>query len=468
MKKFDAIIIGTGQAGPSLAKRFSDKNLKVAIIEQSHFGGTCVNYGCTPTKTLVANAKIAQSVRKAKDFGVVVEKFSIDYPIIKARKDTLVNESSEGLKKFLEDSCTVFEGHATFENPHVVKVGNDLLEGERIFINVGAKASIPKISGLEKIPYFTNATLLDINFVPEHLLILGGGYIGLEFAQIYRRFGSRVTVIQRRPYIMPKEDPDISTAIKKILEKEGIEICVNAENFQILPESREGSVHVQVEQNGTKKQISGSHLLIATGRTPDTENLGLEKAGVKTNSKGFIEVDDKLCTSQPHIWALGDCNGRGAFTHTSYNDYEIVAANLLDNGNRKVTDRILIYALFTDPPFGRVGMNETEALTSSYEHVLMAKMPMADVSRAREKGETDGFLKILVDGTTKHILGASFLGVECDEVIHVISVLIYAGVPYPAIEKMVNIHPTVSEFIPTLLSKLQPLHQKVMAFNETR
>lgn len=455
MQKFDAIVIGTGQSGPSLAGRFCKKGYKVAIIEQGRFGGSCVNTGCTPTKALVANAKIAHSIRVAKEFGIDIDHFQIDYKVIKARKDALVKAGTDGVKNWLQstEGCTVFEGHASFEGSNRIKIGDHVLEGSKIFINAGARPHIPKIPGLEKIPYLTNVSLLDMDSVPEHLLILGGGYIGLEFAQIFRRFGSRVTVIHKDPFVMPREDQDISKSIQEILEKEGIEFYTNATTFVILPESREGHILGELEQNGTRKKISGTHLLIATGRIPNTDNLGLDKAGIKVDKRGFIEVDDKLSTSQPNIWALGDCNGKGAFTHTSYNDYEIVADNLLENGSRKVSDRIPIYALFTDPPLGRVGLSEKEA-KESYEDVLAAALPMTAVARAREKGETEGFLKIVVNGKTKEILGASFLGTGGDEVVQLIAVVMSAKLPYTLIERTVFIHPTVSELLPTLLSKL--------------
>jgi pyruvate/2-oxoglutarate dehydrogenase complex dihydrolipoamide dehydrogenase (E3) component len=457
-QKFDAIVIGTGQAGPFLAKSLCQNGYKVAIIEQDHFGGSCINTGCTPTKALVANAKIVYSVRNSEAFGVDIDHFQIDYKAIKARKDALVKAGTEGVRNFLQSTvgCTVLEGHASFEGPNRVKVGDYLVEGDKIFIDVGARSYIPAIPGLQKIPYLTNSSLLDMDSIPPHLLILGGGYIGLEFAQIFRRFGSRVTVIQRNPFIMPKEDQDISKAIQEILEKEGVEFYTNAVNFNILPDSQEGHILAQFEQNGKKQEISGTHLLIATGRIPNTDNLGLDKAGVQVDKRGFITVDDQLRTSQPHIWALGDCNGKGAFTHTSYNDFEIIRDNILENGSRKVTDRIPIYALFTDPPLGRVGLTEQEA-QQQHEDVLVAKLPMTAVARAREKGETEGFLKIVVEKKTKQILGASFLGTSSDEVVQLIAVIMVAKAPYSVIERTVLIHPTVSELIPTLLSKLAKL-----------
>ncbi len=452
---YDAIIIGTGQSGPSLASRLTQAGRQVAIVERGRFGGTCVNNGCTPTKTFVANAKVAHMVQNAGTYGIHIEDFQIDMKKVKARKDAIVKKSSDGLREWLQnmDGCTVIEGHASFEGPNQVRVNNQTLEGKTIFLDVGGRASIPKIPGLDKIPYLTNTSVMELEEVPLHLLIIGGGYIALEFAQIYRRFGSKVTVFQRRPYLMPKEDVDVSEAIREILEKEGIEIITEAKSLEILPDSSEKNIHLQV--NGTQT-FSGSHVLLATGRIPNTDQLGLEKAGVEVDERKFIKVNDQLQTTQPHIFAMGDCNGRGAFTHTSYNDYEIVAANLLDGASRRVTDRIPIYALFIDPPLGRVGMTERQAIESG-KSILKATMPMTRVARAREKGETDGFMKILVDGESEQILGGSFLGTGCDEVIQLIADVMTAGAPYTSIQRCVHIHPTVSELVPTLLEGLKPI-----------
>ena len=466
--KFDAIVIGTGQSGPSLAVRLANAGQKTAILERNLFGGTCVNSGCIPTKTLIASARTAHVSRHAADYGVMVEgAIHVDMVKVKARKDAVVAQSSQGVTHWLKSTAnlTVIEGHGRLENARAVRVNGDLLEAERIFINVGGRALVPDIPGLADIDYLTNSTMMDVDFLPEHLVIIGGSYIGLEFAQMYRRFGSRVTVLEQGPQIVSREDEEVSAAIRDILAEEGIEFLVNAKNLKVSNAKNKDS-HITVSTNdGTASHVvSGSHLLLAVGRVPNTDDLGLDKAGVKTDERDYIVVDDQLCTSVPGIWALGDANGRGAFTHTSYNDYEIVVANLLDDENsgakRSVQDRIPCYALFTDPPLARVGMNEREArawMQKSGKKVLSGKMMMARVGRARERGETQGFMSVLVDAETKRILGATILGIEGDEAIHCILDCMYADAPYAVIQRAMHIHPTVSELIPTMLGNLQPL-----------
>jgi pyruvate/2-oxoglutarate dehydrogenase complex dihydrolipoamide dehydrogenase (E3) component len=457
MAKFDSIIIGTGQSGPSLAVRLAKAGRKVAIIERKLFGGTCVNTGCIPSKTLIASARAAHVARRAKEFGVNFDgAVTVDMKRVKARKDEVVRQSSTGVTTWLEgtENLTVIRGHARFESPKSVKVGDDVHEADHFFIDVGGRASVPKIEGIDSIPFLTNTSMMEVDFLPEHLVILGGSYIGLEFAQMYRRFGSKVTVIEKSPRIVVREDEDISRAIQKFLEDEGVVFKLGAECKKA---SKQGdSLIVDMSTNGQTERISGSHLLVAVGRVPNTDDLGLEKAGVKTDARGFITVDDFLKTNVEHIWAMGDVNGRGAFTHTSYNDYEIVAANLLDDDPRKVSDRILCYALYTDPPLGRIGMTETDVRKSG-KKALIGMMQMARVGRARERSETTGFMKVLVDAETKKILGASLLGIEADEVVHLLLDVMYAGAPYTVIQRAVHIHPTVSELVPTLLGDLKPL-----------
>ena len=455
--KYDAIVIGTGQAGPSLAVRLADTGLKVVIIERKRFGGTCVNNGCIPTKTLVASARAAHVARRAGDYGVMIPgSIAVDMKKVKMRKDALVRRSSEGVEKWLKNTqnLTVYEGHAHFADAHRVRVGDELLEADKIFINVGGRASVPPLGGIDEVSYLNNSTMMDVDFLPEHLIVIGGSYVGLEFAQIYRRFGSEVTVVERGPRLIHREDEDVSENIKTILEGEGIKIRLRAECIAF--EKRGDKVAVQVECSTGDKSVIGSHALLAVGRVPNTNDLGLEHAGIEVDKHGYIQVDDQLRTNVPGIYALGDCNGRGAFTHTAYNDYEIVAANLLDGDERRVSDRITAYALYIDPPLGRAGMTEAEVRKSGRK-ALIGKLSMTQVGRAREKGETDGFMKILVDAETKKILGASLLGIECDEVIHSILDVMYANAPYTVIQRAMHIHPTVTELIPTMLGELKPL-----------
>jgi pyruvate/2-oxoglutarate dehydrogenase complex dihydrolipoamide dehydrogenase (E3) component len=455
--KYDAIVIGTGQAGPSLAVRLADAGMKVAIMERKRFGGTCVNNGCIPTKTLIASARAAHVARRAGDYGVTINSpVAIDMKKVKARKDALVRQSSEGVENWLNNTrnLTVIEGQARFAEAHQIRLGEEILEADKIFIDVGGRAAVPAFRGIDQISYLDNSTMMEVDFLPEHLIVVGGSYVGLEFAQMYRRFGSEVTVVERAPRLIHREDEDISENIRAILECEGIKIRLGAECIGF--EKQQDKVTVQVDCSSGDKTVSGSHVLLAVGRVPNTNDLGLENAGIKVDERGYIQVDDQLRTNVPGVYALGDCNGRGAFTHTAYNDYEIVAANLLDGDQRRVSDRILAYALFIDPPLGRAGMTEAEVRKSGRK-ALIGKRPMTQVGRARERGETEGFMKILVDAETKKILGASLLGIECDEVIHSLLDIMYANAPYTVIQRAMHIHPTVSELVPTMLEELKPL-----------
>lgn len=455
--RFDAIVIGTGQAGPALAVRLAKAGRKTAIIERKYFGGTCVNTGCTPTKALIASARAAYLARRAGDFGVTIDgAVSVDMARVKARKDAVVRPSSEGVAKWLRETpnVTVVEGHARFESPGTIRVNETVLEAGQFFIDTGARARVPDMPGITEIEYLTNSSIMELDRLPEHLVIVGGSYVGLEFAQMYRRFGSRVTVVEMGPRVTAKEDEDVSAAIQAILEKEQIAIRVNAKCLRVAKRGRGVAVGLDCEDE--PREVEGSHVLLAVGRVPNSDDLGLDRAGVKTDEGGYITVDDQLRTNVPGIWALGDVNGRGAFTHTSYNDYEIVAANLLDNDPRRVSDRIPAYALYIDPPLGRAGMNEQEAQAGGHK-VLAGKMMMSRVARARERSETEGFMKILVDAKTKRILGAAILGIEGDEAIHSILDVMYTGAPYTVIQRAMHIHPTVTELIPTLLGDLKPL-----------
>jgi pyruvate/2-oxoglutarate dehydrogenase complex dihydrolipoamide dehydrogenase (E3) component len=457
MLNYDAIVIGTGQSGPALARRLVDVGQNVAVIERKFFGGTCVNTGCTPTKTLVASAYAAYLARRAGDYGVTIGgPVGVDMQVVKARKDAIAAASRQGVERSLKTlkGCTVYEGHAQFVADKKVAVNGFELDADRIFINVGGRASIPPIAGLDQVPYFTNSSMMDVDFLPSDLIILGGSYIGLEFAQVYRRFGSEVTVIELAPRLIAREDEDISRAVAEFLKEEGIDVRVDSRVIGV--EKQGNSIAVTIESAGKISQVVGTHLLVAIGRRPNTDDLGLDKAGIATDPHGHIQVDDQLRTNAPGIWAMGDCNGRGAFTHTSWNDFEIVAANILDNEQRRVSDRITAYALYTDPPLGRVGMTEAEVRKTA-KPALISTMAMEDVSRAYEKGETKGFMKILVDRDSKQILGASLLGLAGDEAIHCIIDLMYAKAPYTVMQRAMHIHPTVSEFIPTMMGELRPL-----------
>lgn len=448
------MIIGAGQAGPPLAGRLADAGQRVVLIERRLIGGTCVNYGCIPTKTLVASAHAAHLARRAADYGVRTGPVTVDMARVKARKDAIMLDDRRGLESWLQgmDGCTVVRGHARFEDPHTVRVGERLLSADRIFLNVGGRAVVPDLPGLADVDHLTNVSMLELDTLPEHLVIVGGGYIALEFAQMYRRFGARVTVVQRGSRLASHEDADVSAAIHDILAGEGIDIVVDASAIRFA--RCDGGVAVTPADGA--EPVVGSHLLIAVGHRPNTDDLALDRAGVAVDERGHIVVDDRLRTTAEHIWAMGDCNGRGAFTHTAYNDFEIVAANLLDADPRGVGDRVRAYAMYIDPPLGRAGMTEDEVRASGRK-ALLAKRPMSRVGRAVEKGETQGFMKVLVDADTAEILGAAILGVGGDEVVHAIVDVMAARQPYTAISRTMHIHPTVSELLPTLLQDLQPL-----------
>lgn len=457
VQNYDAIVIGTGQSGPALAQRLTREGLTTAICERRLFGGTCVNVGCIPTKTLVASARVAHMARRARDFGVRIDSdVRVDMAAVKARKDEVVRQSNEGVTGWLNgmQGLTVYQGHARLGGDGRVNIGDDELQADSIFLNVGGRAFVPDLPGTGKVDYLTNSSVMELDTLPEHLIIIGGSYIGLEFAQMYRRFGSMVTVVEKGDRIISRDDSDVSMAALEILQREGVAFRLNA---NCIGASRhENGIAVNVDCEDGAPEIIGSHLLLAVGRVPNTDDLGLDAAGVETDERGFIKVDEQLRTNVPGVWALGDVNGRGAFTHTSWNDYEIVAANLFDDDPRKVSDRILCYGLFIDPPLGRIGMTEQQARQSG-KNVLIAKMPMTRVGRARERGETDGFMKILVDADNNRILGAAIFGIGGDEVVHSLLDIMYAGAPYTTILRATHIHPTVTELIPTLLGELKPL-----------
>jgi len=456
MQSFDAIIVGAGQAGPALAGRLTKAGWSVAFVERKLFGGTCVNTGCTPTKAMVASAHAAHLARRAAEFGVRVADVSIDIAAVIARREAIVAASRNGVEKYLRDNpkVTVFTGTASFVSPKVLRVGEEQLTAKHIFLNVGGRASVPEMPGVHDVPYLTNTSLLALDVLPKHLVIVGGSYIGIEFGQMYRRFGSEVTIIEKSSRLVPREDEDVSASVLSILQGEGITVRLDAECIELAPHEQ----GVQARANCAEGEpiVTGSHILLAVGRTPNTQDLGLDRAGIATDKRGYIVVDDQLRTSVEGVYALGDCNGRGAFTHTAYNDYEIVAANILDNDPRRMSDRILCYAMYMDPPLARIGMTEAEVRASG-KPALIATRPMTRVGRAVEKGETLGFMKVLVDAENKLLLGASLLGVGCDEAIHCLLDTMYARAPFTTVQRAVHIHPTVAELIPTLLGDLKPL-----------
>jgi len=459
LSHFDAIVIGTGQAGPSLAARLAGAGMSVAIIERHRFGGTCVNTGCIPTKTMIASAYVAQTARRASGYGVNLGgEVRVDMKAVKARKDAISSGSSRDLEDWLRHlkNVTVFLGTARFEDATTVRVNADTLRAGKIFINVGGRAYVPPLSGIAQTPFLTNSTMMEVDFLPKHLIIVGGSYVGLEFAQMFRRFGSEITVVEKDSRLISREDEDVSDAIHEILESEGIQVRLNA-NCISTQHAKDGmGVIVGVDCREGEPQVEGSHLLLAVGRIPNTDDLGLDRAAVETDRRGYIKVDEQCRTNVPGVWALGDCNGRGAFTHTSYNDFEIVAANLLDNDPRKLSDRIPCYALYTDPPLGRVGMTELEVKKTGRK-ALVATRPMSRVGRAVERGESQGFMKVVVAADTGEILGAALLGLNADEVVHCLLDVMYAHAPYTLVRRAVHIHPTVSELIPTMLGELKSL-----------
>jgi pyruvate/2-oxoglutarate dehydrogenase complex dihydrolipoamide dehydrogenase (E3) component len=457
MNRFDAIILGAGQAGPPLADRLTRAGMKVALVERQLFGGTCVNTGCMPTKTRIASARAAHVVRRAADFGVITGgHVSVDITRVKERSDAVSTQARNGIESWLRGmaGCTVLQGHARFDGPDSVRVGHERLSAPRIFINVGGRAARPDLPGIDSVPHLDNTSLLALDRLPQHLVVVGGSYVGLEFAQMYRRFGAQVTVVEMGPRLIGHEDDDISNAVRDILMREDIAIRTNAKCIRLAAHAR--GVSINVDCIAGEPEIVGSDVLLAVGRRPNTDELGLDTAGVATDARGYITVDDNLATNVPGIWALGDCNGRGAFTHTAYNDFEIVAANLLDGATRKLSDRIVGYALYIDPPLGRVGMTEAQARASG-QPLLVGQRPMTKVGRAIETGETQGLMKIVCNAQTRQILGAAILGTGGDEAIHGVLDVMNTGAAYTALQWAVPIHPTVSELILTLLNEMRPV-----------
>ncbi|MGE3172678.1 MAG: FAD-containing oxidoreductase [Planctomycetota bacterium] len=452
---FDAIVLGTGQAGPPLAAKLVEHGQRTAIVERARFGGTCVNTGCIPTKALVASARAAHVARRAADFGVVLDgDVRVDMRAVHRRMRKISAASNEGLEQWLTgmDGLEVVRGHARFLAKDTVQVGDRVLQAPKIFVNVGGRAVVP--AAFQGAGPLTNVGMLQLEELPEHLLVIGGSYIGLEFAQMFRRFGSAVTVFEKGDRLIAREDEDVSRSVRELLEAEGIDLRTGSD---CLAAERAGNrVTVRARCADGEQRVAGTHLLVAVGRRPNTDDLGCDAAGVELDDRGFVRVDDTLRTSQDGIWALGDCNGRGAFTHTSYHDHEVVADQLFGDRRRKVTDRVPCYALYVDPPLGRIGMTERQARESGRK-VLIGTRPMQKVGRAFERSETHGAIRILVDADSERILGASVHGVEGDEVVHVLLATMYADVSYRVLAEAVHIHPTVSELLPTVLQGLEPL-----------
>jgi len=455
-ERYDAIVIGVGQAAPALCARLDKEGLKTAVIERKALGGTCVNNGCIPTKTMIASARAAHFAQRGKDYGFGAGTVRVDMKAVKRRKDQVVRHSTDGLKKWIAGMkhVTLVHGQAKFTGPRRVAVKGKEYQAERVFINVGARATVPPMPGVKEVPFLTNSSMMKVDFRPPQLIIVGGSYIGLEFAQMYRRFGAEVTVLERAPKLLPREDDDVAAEIRAIIEREGVEIRTDAECMELKKKGKRISVGLHCK--GGAPIAEGTHVLLAVGRTPNTADLGLREAGIEADERGYIKVDDECRTGAEGVWALGECNGKGAFTHTSYNDYEIVAANLFDGDKRRISDRIMTYALFIDPPLGRAGMTEAEARKSG-RSVLIGKKPMKHIGRAREAGETQGFMKVLVDAKSQELLGAAILGLNGDEVVHSLLDMMYAKRPYTTIQRAMHIHPTVTELIPTLLGELKPL-----------
>jgi pyruvate/2-oxoglutarate dehydrogenase complex dihydrolipoamide dehydrogenase (E3) component len=454
--KYDAIIVGSGQAGNPLAYRLADLGWSVALIEKKNLGGTCINVGCTPTKTMVHRAQVAHYARNAARWGVNASNVSVDLAKIVAQKDEIVLSFRGGLQKQVDKrvNLRLYRGHARFVGPHQLKAGDDLLESEKIFIDTGGRPSIPAIPGLDSVPYLTNETAMHLISVPEHLLILGGGYIGLEFGQMFRRFGSRVTVLHTGKQFVSREDPEIAAELQKALEAEGIQFLLNARTTRV--ESRSGAVTLSFEPPAGASNVTGSHLLVATGRSPNTDNLGLDKAGIETDKSGFIKVNGRLETNAPGVWALGDCKGGPAFTHLSYNDFQIVYGNLIEGKNLSIENRLVPYCVFTDPQLGGVGMTEKEARAKGYK-LKIGRCPMTRVARAIERGETAGLMKLVVDASNDRILGASILASEGGELVQILGTLMLANQPYTLLKGAVYIHPTLAEGFFFLVEDVKPV-----------
>jgi len=455
--KYDAIVIGSGQGGNPMAAKLADHGWNVALIEKGNLGGTCINTGCTPTKTMVHRAQVAHYARDAARWGVRTHDVSVDLRTIVAQKDALVQLRRDRQQESINSrpkTLHLHRGVAQFTGPHELRVGDQVLEGEHIFIDTGARPHIPALPGLDAIDYLTNETVMQLTSVPEHLIVLGGGYIGLEFGQMFSRFGSRVTIIDDNEQIVAREDPEVAAELQRALEAEGIRFLLSAKATRV--ESKENRIALTVAQPGNQSLVVGSHLLVATGRQPNTEDLALEQAGIKTNPDGSIRVNGRLETSVPGVWAIGDVKGGPAFTHISYNDFQIIYGNLIEGKDLSIEKRIVPFCVFTDPQLGGVGMTEKEARARGYK-LKIGKVPMANVARAYERDETAGLMKIVVDAGNDRILGASILSGDGGETVHVLYTLMLADLPYTLLKGAVYIHPTWAEGLFFLLDDVKPV-----------
>jgi pyruvate/2-oxoglutarate dehydrogenase complex dihydrolipoamide dehydrogenase (E3) component len=453
---YDAIVIGSGQGGVPLAARFAELGWQVALIERGNLGGTCINTGCTPTKTMVHRAQVAHYARNAARWGVRAENVAADLREIVAQKNKVVASFRGGSQKRIDKhpNLHLLRGHARFAEPHKVQVGENLLESEKIFINTGGRPTIPDITGLDPSRVLTNESIMDLTDAPEHLIILGGGYIGLEFGQVFRRFGSRVTILHTQKQILSREDSDIATELQKILEGEGVDFRLDVRSTRV--DHSKDCVNVSISGANGTGQISGTHLLAAVGRRPNTDDLGLDKAGVETDKAGYIRVNSRLETNVPGIWALGDVKGPPAFTHISYNDFQIIDANLTQGKNLSIEHRIVPYCVFTDPQLGGVGMTEKEARAAGRK-LKIGKIPMSWVARAIERDETAGLIKIIVDAANDRILGATILASEGGELVHILYTLMLGNLPYTLLKGAVYIHPTLAEGFFALMDSVKPV-----------
>jgi pyruvate/2-oxoglutarate dehydrogenase complex dihydrolipoamide dehydrogenase (E3) component len=457
MSKYDAIIIGSGQAGNPLSTRLADRGWRVVLIEECDLGGTCINTGCTPTKTMVASAQVAHYARHAAEWGVRAADVRVDLPSVIARKDRVVGQLRSGLERKIPDHPNVrlVRGHARFVAPHRVRVNDDEeLAADRIFIDTGARPDIPALAGLDRVPYLTNASLLDLRDLPDHLIVLGGGYVGVEFGQMFRRFGSAVTIVHHGRHILSREDPDVAAELQRVLVGEGIRLVLHSRPARV--DTGGGRVVVEVDgPNGPQVVADGSHLLVAVGRRPNTDGLGLDRAGIGTDPEGFIRVNARLETSVPGVWALGDVNGGPAFTHISYNDYQIVYANLVEGKSLSTAGRVVPYAVFADPELGRVGLTEQEARAAGRK-LKIGTVPTANVARAIERGETAGLMKVVIDADSDRVLGAAVLASNGGELVHVFTTLMLAGAPYTLLKGAIYVHPTMAEGLWSLFESVRP------------